>query len=236
MNDRRPKLIRIRCHRPGFTLVELLVVVAIVAVLSSLLLSAITLVRDAARTSKCMANLRQMQIANLAYASDWDGFYVPYMKYNFTTSTSSYFWWQNPDFIDKITGGEGTMFPVIPPNYLCPLSQPGIPVRVGLSYGGNDFHSWSTPPQIFNGFHTATLKHPGAKVAFLDALGPDLGYTASNPNNYWINGIARTEGGVQVNVVAYRHHDRTNAVWFDGHVTTSIPGDIFRLEVWDPDH
>lgn len=53
--------------RRGFTLVELLVVVAIVGVLVSLLLPALQSSREAARQAQCKSNMRQIGIALLTY-------------------------------------------------------------------------------------------------------------------------------------------------------------------------
>lgn len=57
-------------RRKGFTLVELLVVISIIALLVSILLPALNRARGAAKTVYCSASLRQLTIANMNYADD----------------------------------------------------------------------------------------------------------------------------------------------------------------------
>jgi prepilin-type N-terminal cleavage/methylation domain-containing protein/prepilin-type processing-associated H-X9-DG protein len=63
--------------RAGFTLIELLVVIAIIAILAAILFPVFARAREKARQTSCLSNLKQMGLAWLQYAQDYDGVTVP---------------------------------------------------------------------------------------------------------------------------------------------------------------
>jgi prepilin-type N-terminal cleavage/methylation domain-containing protein len=118
-------------HRSrAFTLIELLVVIAIIGILMSLLLPAVQSVREAARKTNCLSNIRQMALASLNYESSFETL-PPGARYNappagYTDDTNLYWTWST--YVQPYIEGTAT-YDVLNPSRLTPLgyqAQAGV--------------------------------------------------------------------------------------------------------------
>ena len=68
-------------HRPNaFTLIELLVVIAIIAILAAILFPVFAQVREGARKTTCLSNMKQLGLGMAMYTSDFDDQAVPWIS------------------------------------------------------------------------------------------------------------------------------------------------------------
>jgi len=63
----------VELEEKAFTLIELLTVLAVIAILAALLLPVLNSAVESSRTAKCVSNLRQIGVGIFAYANDNDG-------------------------------------------------------------------------------------------------------------------------------------------------------------------
>jgi type II secretion system protein G len=62
-------------RKKGFTLIELMIVIAIIAILAAVLVPNFMRAREASRLTACKSNLKNISTAVETYSNDWDGLY-----------------------------------------------------------------------------------------------------------------------------------------------------------------
>jgi len=234
---------------PAYTLVELLVVLALLTSLIALIVPSVGRARETTRMAVCQSNLRQFANANVIYASRWRGYYVPLStppdldENNFWLTR----WMQNPDYQSTFAArNEPTYWwgwSIWPRGMLCP-DQPA-------EHQEAEWNMWRvyafnrTGFNIVNstlGYRRSEVHHPATTAQMVDASD---WHTAGSPNfpndkpNYetWWDVHGENFGAGRWQMVSYRHRESANIVHFDGHTEryakeqawTGEPGEINRI-------
>lgn len=85
-----------RSYARAFTLVELLVVVAIIAILMAILIPSLNRAKQQANRVTCLSNLRQHSLASMAYCTDFDGYFLPPAPWFDKTNNKITTWAEDP--------------------------------------------------------------------------------------------------------------------------------------------
>jgi prepilin-type N-terminal cleavage/methylation domain-containing protein/prepilin-type processing-associated H-X9-DG protein len=211
--------------RRGFTLIELLVVIAIIAILASILFPVFAKAREKARQTACLSNLKQLGLASLQYAQDYDEALPPYRTPT-GNSLQGYGWIYWPEFILPYIKNTQVM--------VCPSEKWTLTMHGAIDYGTN--YGWNMgtvnrPMDRDMGYVGPGLARLGVSV-YLSEVADDtntimLGERDEYNSEYWdypfvavvLNDDAATNG---VNLagprcLSGRHNSGSNYAFCDGH-------------------
>ncbi len=235
-----------RCFDPSpgkihyFTLIELLIVIAIIAILAAMLLPALNQAREVARRTSCINMLKQYGVANQCYASSYGDYTVP-------GRIGGRSWMSNKTFFTLLG------VPLNPTSYTDPNQFSG---HIGKGMICPNATTCFTEAGMYNGYHQVAYSYgmssedfaasedawalgdmnapfkmgrvadPSQRVLFCDAVNWAL--RVSDMEKYFTQGeTAATYMGA-----AYRHAQKANTCMYDGHVVTMPMAELKKEYRW----
>jgi len=202
-----------RLHRrSGFTLVELLVVIGILAVLAGLLFPALAAARRKGHQAACQSNLRQIGIAISMYTQDNDGM-LPSCNTGYVTPVT---WTWRAMVYPYARNAQMFMCPA---ERMSPAFDGTIPdVESQSGYAINAVHWQMGPPTPPGDYwlNEAMIGRPAETIDVTDGYGR---YELANGNETGPN----SHGFVRDDPAAKRHLGGANYLFCDGHVKSLKP-------------
>jgi prepilin-type N-terminal cleavage/methylation domain-containing protein/prepilin-type processing-associated H-X9-DG protein len=218
----------------GFTLIELLVVIAIIALLAAIIFPVFAKARSRARQASCLSNIKQLGLAVLMYADDYDETFPPF-GYQVNVPGEGIIWqywfgrehgsWPNYTYNLK----EGILQPYTVNTKVdrCPDFMPTHPIYGdGLGYGYNR----EVAGDAFGSFPPCTLvqmDNPSDTILFADS---GLHYDPAgwppriNLRETWESTmivppstVKAWYGSIDFRFHDPRHQGQCNVVFADGH-------------------
>ncbi len=129
--------------RRGFTLIELLVVIAIIAILAAILFPVFAQAKRAAKASSDLSNLKQLDLACIMYANDYDDDYSPANGDDYLSGTFARTWIEVQEPYIKTLAIFQSPLDTIPkvtvPTWCASCSPDGFKNAIGVSYGPNGY-------------------------------------------------------------------------------------------------
>ncbi|MBN2713747.1 MAG: type II secretion system protein [Planctomycetes bacterium] len=218
----------------AFTLVELLVVISIITILAALLMPALSIALENARAMACMSNQKQMGLAYVEYAGDYNDI-IPGPSIWIGPAWGDFLSWS--DVLKPYLGSEDSKL------IRCNKNKKG---RYGVYWGDV---GWSNPPwqdkqyliydhDYSTYYYPNKITRPGqyffmgcTSAASLGGWETYTGCGMFKPNMFWSGGSSNQQG-------LWMSHGNVNGLFVDGHAESCDSSDLVNVhnhrKVGDP--
>lgn len=234
---------QVSTRKTEFTLIELLIVIAIIAILAGMLLPALSRARDTAKSISCVNNIKQLGISMNSYVNDNDSYLPPSI---ITYSGSNWIWGKvlaETGYVNQ----KSVIYNPTEKSLLCPASNVTTNNRVVYEqghYGMNKFISYSignTADHLW--LKLGSLRSPSSKILMFDSGTSYLHYgqiTGPALNSFYMPGatanlsITWSQNNYKNSDDAYngRHQKKINLLWCDGHVGSDKADNLNDSKLW----
>lgn len=236
--------------KKAFTLLELLIVITVTALLMGILMPALSAARAQGKDAVCKSNIRQLLLANIGYATENSGSYVPAAMDIFTDNKNR--WHGARDDINKpFDSAKGPLA-----GYLADDGVKECPEKVNFrkgdpwdwdfedGCGGYGYNMTYIGSRIWEGGYedeqcrvttrdsevrcpAKTLMFADTAMAKLDNGRPYyLEYSFAEPPYFVVNGEPAGDWGYASPSIHFRHRGRANIGWADGHIDAKEMADF----------
>ena len=228
----------------GFTLIEVLVVISIISLLTAILMPSLAAARSSARKAVCTSNLRQLVLANIGYATENEGFYVPAASdmwdnsgrrrwHGFRDSLDEPFDPRRGPLAGYLNGGKVKQCPehveFVQGDSWAESFEQGCG---GYGYNMTYLGSWLCRAGVgFEESYEKTAKigevaRPGETLMFADCAMSNndsslIEYSFAEPPFAVFNGNVMTSFFMSPSI-HFRHRGRANIGWSDGHAGSRV--------------
>lgn len=213
--------------RRAFSLMEMLVTLALIGVLSAILAGGMRSVTENGRRLKCTSQLRQISEAISLYRAENNNTYPPANPWNAETGDAGWLAWYtgDPKFgkdspLAAYVGGVETMRKLsVCPSNSTKFAGP-VPDKIRNTYGYPYTVNYNIMVDSLSAGKTAKnaslVSRPASTVLMADSAASSAA---------WGLGFADT-GWASFQRIAKRHGEKSNLLWCDGHVTLQSPATI----------
>jgi len=236
--------------KKGFTLIEMLVVISVIAILMAILMPSLSRARSQAMSVVCSSNLRQLVLANVGYATENGGSFVPGASDIWDNSGHHRWHGVRDDLNEAFDAKRGPLAEYLADGKVkeCPgaidlVKSKQWNVSFEKGCGGYGYNMTYLGSRLWQeGYHygqkesyeqttrMSEVAKPFATLMFADCAFYQHGkyaieYSFAEPR-FWVSGGRVWTSSMPSPSIHFRHKGRANVGWADGHVESRLMWDF----------